>query len=58
VTEVKTKANTSTHPLLSKKERLSALKSIRGMWKNCKPDPIKELKKMRSGWNRKLPSLK
>jgi hypothetical protein len=40
------------------KERLAAWERVRGMWKNRKPDPIKELKKMRRGWERKLPSLR
>lgn len=37
------------------KARLAAFRAIRGMWKNRKPDPIKELKKMRKEWERKLP---
>jgi hypothetical protein len=41
--------------LTDKAERLRVLKSIRGMWKNKKPDPIKEMEKIRKGWDRKLP---
>ena len=37
-------------PLLSEEERLSAWAKVKGMWKNKKPDPIKELKKMRKEW--------
>ena len=42
-------------PMLDPQARLAALRQIRGMWKNRKPDPIKELKKMRKEWDRKLP---
>lgn len=45
----------SLYPLTSPEERLAALKAIRGMWKGRKPDPIKELQKMRRSWDRKLP---
>jgi hypothetical protein len=38
-------------------ERLRIWKKVQGMWKNRKPDPIKELKKMRKEWDRKLPLL-
>ena len=36
--------------LLSGQERLLLLRNIRGMWKHRKPDPIKELQKMRREW--------
>ena len=36
-----------TYPLLSKKERLLIWKKVKGMWKNRKPEPIQELKKIR-----------
>jgi hypothetical protein len=44
-------------PDLMKKgeERLKLWEQARGMWKNRKPDPIKELRKMRKEWDRKLP---
>jgi len=44
-----------SHLLLEREERLHVLNNIRGMWKNRKPDPIKELEKIRKGWDRKLP---
>jgi hypothetical protein len=40
---------------MNREERLRVLNNIRGMWKNRKPDPIKELKKIRKGLDRKLP---
>lgn len=55
-----TKPNTKLslpHPLMSGKERLVVWERARGMWKNRKPDPIKELSKMRKEWDRKLPKL-
>lgn len=39
-------------PLLSKKERILALERVRGIWKNKKSDPIKELKRIRKEWER------
>lgn len=45
------------YPLLKKEDRLAILKSVRGAWKNMKPDPIKQLAKMRKEWDRKLPTL-
>lgn len=45
----------SSHPrLISGRERLAIWEKVRGMWKNRKPDPIQELRKIRKGWNRKL----
>ncbi|MBI3459174.1 hypothetical protein HY061_02860 [Candidatus Azambacteria bacterium] len=43
-----------TYPLITMGERLLLLKKIKGIWKNKKPDPIKELKKMRQEWDRKI----
>jgi hypothetical protein len=37
------------------RERLEALEKIRGIWKDRKPDPIKELEEMRKEWDRDLP---
>lgn len=34
--------------------RLKIWQSARGIWKNRKPDPIKELEKIRSGWDRAI----
>jgi len=53
----RTKIKTSVYPLISPKERILLLESIRGMWKNRKPDPIRELRKMRRERERKLPFL-
>ena len=45
-------------PALDPKIRAAIWEKARGMWKNRKPDPIKELAKMRKGWERKLPRLR
>lgn len=42
-------------PVLDPKARLAAWEQVRGMWKDRKPDPIKELAKIRKEWERKLP---
>lgn len=52
-----TKHHIAASLILTGAERLALLRGIRGMWKNRKSDPVKELKKIRSGWTRKLPSL-
>jgi hypothetical protein len=44
----------SMYPLIIPRERLSIWEKARGMWKRRKPDPAKELKKMRKEWARKL----
>ncbi len=44
----------SMYPLMIPRERLSIWEKARGMWKRRKPDPEKELKKMRKEWARKL----
>jgi len=41
--------------LTDREERLRVLNTIRGMWKNKKPDPLKEREKIRKGWDWKLP---
>jgi hypothetical protein len=38
--------------ILDRNKRLKILRKIRGMWKNRKPDPLKELKLIRRGWER------
>jgi hypothetical protein len=38
--------------LLKGEDRLKAWQKVRGLWKNRKPDPIKELEKMRAEWER------
>jgi len=43
-------------PLIKKGEaRLRIWEKAEGMWKDRKPDPIKELNKIRKEWDRKLP---
>ena len=49
---------TVLNPFLTPAEKLAILRDVKGIWKNRKPDPIKELAKMRKGWERKLPKLK
>ncbi len=39
-------------------ERLRILRKVKGMWKNRKPDPIKELEDIRAGWECNLSSTK
>jgi len=51
----KTKQSPTVISMMDKEARLAAWDRIRGMWKNSKPDPIKELAKMRREWARKLP---
>ena len=53
----KTKVIIHEYPLMTGRERLSIWEKAIGMWKNRKPDPIKELRKMRQEGERKLPRL-
>ena len=53
---VKIKLN--AYPMLDKNERLSAWEKARGMWKHRKPDPVKELAKIRKEWERGKPTSK
>lgn len=39
-------------PILENEEKRLIWKKAKGIWKNRKPDPIKELNKIRRGWNR------
>ena len=39
-----------TYPLIKKEERILIWKKAKGMWKNSRPDPIKELNKMKQEW--------
>jgi hypothetical protein len=41
------------YPLISPKERLAIWEKARGLWKRRKPDPARELKKMRQEWTRR-----
>lgn len=49
------KPKASEYPLITLRERIAIWEEARGMWKHRKQDPIKELKKMRKEWDRKLP---
>ncbi len=42
------------YPLITPAERLVIWERVRGIWKNRKPDPLQELKKMRKEWERKI----
>ena len=39
-------------------ERLRILRKVKGMWKNRKPDPIKEWEVIRASWDRDLENIK
>ena len=53
-----TKKPSTLYPaMLTREERLAVLQKLKGVWKNRKSDPIKELSKMRKEWERKLPSF-
>mgnify|MGYP005864826483 CR=1 FL=1 len=58
INETKTSKPVTIYPLISPKERLAIWRKLFGMWKNRKPDPIKELERIRKGWDRKLPSIR
>lgn len=58
IQETKTYKPITIYPLISARERLAILQRIKGMWKNRKPDPVKELERMRKEWSRELPSLR
>jgi hypothetical protein len=58
MTKIATKPHTAEgiHPVvLHGEERGKIWEKARGMWKNRKPDPIKEHKKIRKELDRKLP---
>lgn len=57
IDKTKTYKPITIYPLISPKERLAIWQKLQGMWKNRRPDPIKELEKMRREWDRKLPPL-
>lgn len=42
----------NTRPILDNTEKRAIWEKAKGVWKNKTPDPIKELKKIRRGWNR------
>ena len=55
-TATKPNREEGTHPIvLNGAERGKIWEKARGMWKNRKPDPIKELNKMCKEMDRKLP---
>ena len=41
------------YPLMKREDRLLIWEHARGIWKHHKPNPISELKKIRSEWERK-----
>ena len=45
------------YPLITTKERLAIWDKARGLWKGRVPEPIRELKEMRSSWAKKRQSL-
>ncbi len=45
------------YPFITPEERLAIWEKARGMWKDREPDPITELDKMRSEWDRELPRM-
>lgn len=47
INKTKTYKPVTIYPLILPEERLANWKEIKGIWENYKPDPIKELKKMR-----------
>jgi len=56
--KILTREPSSLYPiLLSREERFAVLQKLKGVWKHRKPDPIKELNKMKKEWERKLPSF-
>jgi hypothetical protein len=58
MTRIATKSHTAerANPIvLNGEERGKIWEKVRGMWKNRKPDPIKEHKKIRKELDRKLP---
>jgi hypothetical protein len=46
------------HPFLTPEERLAVWRNLRGMLNGRKPSPLKELKKIRSEWDRELPPFR
>ena len=57
MSQIREKIKIATRTTLTKEERLKILKSTAGVWKNRKPDPMKELKKMRSESEVRMKSL-
>jgi hypothetical protein len=58
VTKEKIRMPILLYPLITPKRRGEVWANARGIWKGRKPDPIKELAKMRKEWERKLPKRK
>jgi len=40
------------YPLVMPQERILVWRKVKGMWKRRKPDPARELSKMRKEWER------
>jgi len=51
-TVAKKTKHTAARPTATPRKRLLAWKSVRGLWKKKKPDPVRELVKMRKEWAR------
>ncbi|MBI2624483.1 hypothetical protein HYW67_03230 [Candidatus Parcubacteria bacterium] len=47
-----TKLKSRIYPLLRTRERKLVWEKARGMWRRKKPEPIRELEKMRREWER------
>jgi hypothetical protein len=45
------------YPLITPEQRLAVWEKARGMWKHRRPDPIRELKKIRGTWPKKAASI-
>ena len=58
-TTTKPKSEPRAVPLIKKGiDRLKIWEKAEGMWEHRKPDPIKELEKIRKEWDRPLPDIK
>ena len=48
---VKIKNQSTQKPLIDPKKRIVITKKVKGIWKERKPEPIKELNRIRKEWN-------
>lgn len=53
ITSRNARAKEASYPLISSRQKATIIKRVKGMWRNRKPDPIKELNKMRREWDNK-----
>lgn len=58
VIQIRTKMRHMMYSLPTVEERISVWEKARGMWKQRKPNVIRELVKMRREWERKLPTAR